>query len=68
MATANIVKWMELALQLGLCVPFDDGVAVVGGVDAVAIVGDDDAVVVGGDGVGYQILTLAMDRVHIVRN
>lgn len=48
--------------------PFGDGVAAVGGVDAVAIVDDDDAVVVGDDGVGYQILTLAMDRVHIVRN
>lgn len=59
---ANIVKWMELELQLELCVQFDDGVAAV----VVAIVDDD--VVGGGDDVGYQILTLAMGRVHIVKN
>lgn len=42
----NIVKWMELELQLELYVQFDDGVV------AVVVIADD---VVGGDDVEYQI-------------
>lgn len=58
-ATANIAKWKVPALQLGLCVQFDDDVA------AVVVIADDAA---DDDDVEYQILMLAMDRVYSAKN